>query len=91
MCNISSVSDQWPAVVGQHGRGPFALVSFFHGSNILVESFIVLVADVAKIGWKKIQVRVQEMHFKRHITLHVMESIQHGLDKFDIVRCYVVT
>src|SRR5277367_1661775 len=35
--------------------------------------------------------RMQEMHFKKHVTLHVMESVQQGLYKFNIVQCYAVT
>jgi len=44
---------QFPTIVCQDTSGPLALVSLFHGQNILVKSFTVFVTDFAEILWEK--------------------------------------
>jgi hypothetical protein len=44
-----------------------SLLSFFHSGCILMEPFAVLVRDGSHISRAKIQARLQEMEFQRHI------------------------
>ena len=88
--SVRCIPNQCPTVVCQHCWSPFALISLFHGSNVLVKAFAMFIADITKIVWKEVQVRVQKVNFQRHITLHVLICLQHLLNQFSIILCFIV-
>ena len=60
-----------PYIVSHHSFIPFARVSFFHCTDVLMKTLTMLFADISEILGKVVKVRMQKMHFDAHVTVHI--------------------
>ncbi len=66
MFRISVIPHKTPAVICHHTYIPFALLSCFHSTYVLVKSFTLLFAVRTTIIRKVFKMSIQEMHFYAH-------------------------
>jgi hypothetical protein len=57
-----------PRVISQHDSVTFVTASYVHSGYILMEPSTVLVRDGSHISRAKIQLRLHEMKFQRHVV-----------------------
>ena len=65
---LNTVPFEAPPVVCYHVDTAPALIPFFHGFNVLVESFSLFFTNSTKIIWTIVYMASKTMNFNTHVT-----------------------
>ena len=82
---------QHSAEVTHHVGIPSALVIFLHLADILMKALAHLVADLAKIRGKQVQVRIEEVDFEQHTCPQLLKCGKQLLYNLAIVVRFLVS
>ena len=86
MFRISVIPYKTPAIICHHIYIPFALISCFHSTNVLVKSFTLLFAVRTTFIRKVFKMSVQEMHFHAHPRAKSFVAFNQFLDQKVVMR-----